>query len=116
MPLSARCAVDHTGCGRWFVEHYQTETYLSEEDDSYWQQHPAKPDRPETWKDYKIDVYVQDGDTIVSGDKTIYVYGTPGHTPGCLSYIFPLKDDGEIHMAGLWGGTTPPRNQKGVEQ
>ncbi len=108
--------VDHTGCGRWFVEKYHVETYLSKVDDIFWQEHPTKPDRPETWKDYKIDVYVKDGDTITLGDKTIYVYGTSGHTPGGLSYIFPVKEDGEIHMAALWGGTTPPWTKNEVKQ
>lgn len=108
--------VDHTGCGRWLVEHYHVETYLSKADDIFWGEHPAKPDRPETWKDYKITHYVRDGDTISLGDKTIYVYETPGHTPGCLSYIFPVKDNGKTHMAALWGGTTPPRDPKRVVQ
>ena len=108
--------VDHTGCGKWFVEKYNTKTYLSQIDDIFWQEHPTKPDRPETWKDYKIDVYIQDGDSITVGDKTIYVYGTPGHTPGGLSYIFPVTENGEIHMAALWGGTTPPWTKDGVKQ
>ncbi|MFA9466661.1 MAG: MBL fold metallo-hydrolase [Velocimicrobium sp.] len=42
--------VDHTGCGRWFVDKYQVDTYLSEIDDIFWLEHPTKPDRPETWK------------------------------------------------------------------
>lgn len=108
--------VDHTGCGRWFVEQYHVRTYLSKIDDIFWSEHPVKRDRPETWKDYNIDVHVQDGDTITLGDKVIYVYETPGHTPGGLSYIFPVKEDGEIHMAALWGGTTPPWTKDGVEQ
>lgn len=108
--------VDHTGCGRWFVEKYHVQTYLSKIDDLFWEEHPAKSDRPETWKDYKIDVYVQDGDTITLGDKTIYVYNTPGHTPGCLSYIFPVEEDGVLHMAALWGGTTPPWTKNEVKQ
>ncbi|AAO35773.1 MBL fold hydrolase [Clostridium tetani] len=108
--------VDHTGCGRWFVEKYHVDTYLSKVDDIFWREHPTKPDRPETWKDYKIDAYIQDGDTIALGDKTIYVYGTPGHTPGGLSYIFAVKEDEEIHMAALWGGTTPPWTKNEVKQ
>ncbi|MDO5547985.1 MAG: MBL fold metallo-hydrolase [Eubacteriales bacterium] len=100
--------VDHTGCGRWIVEKYGAKTYLSKIDDEFWQEHPTKPDRPETWKDYAIDVYVQDGDRIVCGDKTILVYSTPGHTPGCLSYIFPVTEDGVSYPAALWGGATPP--------
>lgn len=108
--------VDHTGCGRWFIEKYHVQTYLSKTDDIFWREHPAKPNRPETWKDYNIDIYLQDGDTITLGDKVIYVYETPGHTPGGLSYIFPVKDDGKTHMAALWGGTTPPWSKEGVEQ
>ncbi|WP_369281847.1 MBL fold metallo-hydrolase [Oscillibacter sp. GMB15532] len=108
--------VDHTGCGKWLVERCHVDTYLSEVDDIYWQEHPAKPDRPETWKDYNIDHYLKDGDTITLGDTIIYVYSTPGHTPGCLSYIFPVKENGEHHMAALWGGTTPPWTKLGVEQ
>lgn len=100
--------VDHTGCGKWLVQNYQVETYLSKTDDIFWKEHPVKPNRPETWKDYDITHHIQDRDLITLGDKTIYVYGTPGHTPGCLSYIFPVHENGEPHMAALWGGTTPP--------
>lgn len=108
--------VDHTGCGKWFVKQYHVDTYLSKVDDVFWQEHPTKPDRPETWKDYTIDHYLQDGDTVTLGDKTIFVYSTPGHTPGCLSYIFPVTESGENHMAALWGGTTPPWTKAEVKQ
>ncbi|CAB1245462.1 Lactamase_B domain-containing protein [Ruminococcaceae bacterium BL-4] len=108
--------VDHTGCGKWFVKQYHVDTYLSKVDDIFWQEHPTKPDRPETWKDYAIDHYLQDGDTVTLGDKTIFVYSTPGHTPGCLSYIFPVTENGENHMAALWGGTTPPWTKTEVKQ
>lgn len=108
--------VDHTECGKWLAEQYHAQTYLSKIDDVFWRENPAKPNRAETWKDYNIDFYIQDGDTITLGDKVIYVYETPGHTPGGLSYIFPVKEDGKIHMAALWGGTTPPWTKHGVEQ
>ena len=108
--------VDHTGCGKWFVKQYHVDTYLSKVDDVFWQEHPTKPDRPETWKDYAIDHYLQDGDTVTLGGKTIFVYSTPGHTPGCLSYIFPVTESGENHMAALWGGTTPPWTKAEVKQ
>ena len=41
---------------------------------------------------------------------------TPGHTPGGLSYIFPVHDNGVRHMAGMWGGTNPPASIKGIVQ
>lgn len=101
---------DHTGCGKWFVNTYNVTTYLSKEDDIFWKNNPTKPNRPETWKDYDIDVYISDGDIIELGNKTIFVYGTPGHTPGCLSFIFPVHENGNIHMAALFGGATPPHD------
>ncbi len=107
--------VDHTGCGKWFVDKHNVKTYMSKVDDIFWCQHPTKPNRPETWKDYDIDVYLNDKDVIECGNKKIYVYGTPGHTPGCLSYIFPVKDNGTFHMAALWGGTTPPWTRTDIQ-
>ena len=108
--------VDHTGCGKWFVAKYHVETYLSKADDVFWLEHPVKPNRPETWKDYNIDIHLQDGDTVTLGDKTIFVYSTPGHTPGCLSYIFPVREAGKTHMAALWGGATPPWTKNEITQ
>lgn len=100
--------LDHTGCGKWFVENHHVETFLSKIDDVFWQEHPVKPDRPETWKDFDIHTYINDGECIKCGDKSLYVYATPGHTPGCMSFIFQVKDGEDTHMAALFGGETPP--------
>ncbi len=108
--------VDHTGCGRWIVDAYHAKTYLSERDDIFWRDEPVKKNRPETWKDYEIDHYVEDGDTVVLGDKTLFVYATPGHTPGGLSFIFAVKEEGKEYMAALWGGSNPPKDQNAIVQ
>lgn len=50
------------------------------------------------------------------GKKTIHVYGTPGHTPGCLSYLFPVTEGGRVHIAALFGGATPPQDPDGAAQ
>jgi len=105
---------DHCGCGKWIVNAFHPETYLSKADDEYWRDCPFFPDRPETWKDFKIDHYISDGDRIILGDTAIEVLSTPGHTPGGLSYVFPVYDDGEVHMAAMWGGTNPPYTIDGV--
>jgi metallo-beta-lactamase class B len=39
------------------------------------------------------------------GDTTLTLYVTPGHTPGTISTIFPVKEGGRTHQAALWGGT-----------
>jgi len=97
--------LDHTGCGKCFVEHYGVKTYLSKIDDDFWQRHPLRHD---LLKDFNIDVYVQYGDVIKLGNKSIYVFETPGHTPGGLSYIFNVTENGKEYKAALWGGSTPP--------
>lgn len=99
---------DHCGCGKWVIESFHPVTYLSKTDDDFWRDNPFMPNKPETWKDFDIDVYVSDGDEICLGNTSIKVLSTPGHTPGCLSFIFPVQDNGERHMAGMWGGTNPP--------
>jgi metallo-beta-lactamase class B len=39
------------------------------------------------------------------GDTTVDVIATPGHTPGTLSYIFPVKDRGRTIPVAYSGGT-----------
>jgi len=39
------------------------------------------------------------------GDTTVDVIATPGHTPGTLSYFFPVKDGGRTLMVAYAGGT-----------
>jgi len=56
--------------------------------------------RPES-----VDIYVIDGMKLKIGDVIIQVVATPGHSPGCLSFIFPVSDNGEPHMAGVMGGS-----------
>jgi metallo-beta-lactamase class B len=42
---------------------------------------------------------------LTLGDTTVDVVSTPGHTPGTLSYFFPVKDGGRTLMAAYAGGT-----------
>jgi metallo-beta-lactamase class B len=32
------------------------------------------------------------------------MYFTPGHTPGTISSVFQVKDNGKTHTVALWGG------------
>jgi metallo-beta-lactamase class B len=46
-----------------------------------------------------------DGMKLKLGDTTIDIVATPGHTPGTLSYVFPVKDHGNTVMVAYSGGT-----------
>jgi metallo-beta-lactamase class B len=54
---------------------------------------------------YGHDMDATDGQKLTLGDTTITIYFTPGHTAGTLSFLVPVKDHGEPHMAMEWGGT-----------
>jgi metallo-beta-lactamase class B len=45
-----------------------------------------------------------DGQKLTLGDTTVTMYITPGHTPGTISSVFQVKDNGRTHTVALWGG------------
>ena len=54
----------------------------------------------------KRDVSVgPEGMKLTLGDTTIQIVATPGHTPGTLSYIFPVRDQGRTVTVAYSGGT-----------
>jgi metallo-beta-lactamase class B len=54
----------------------------------------------------KRDVVVgPEGTKITLGDATVTIVPTPGHTPGTLSYVFPVKDEGRTVTVAYSGGT-----------
>src|SRR5688500_1583844 len=46
-----------------------------------------------------------EGTKITLGDTTVTIVATPGHSPGTLSYVFPVKDEGRTVMVAYSGGT-----------
>ena len=95
---------DHYGGARYLHRKYGAEIIMSaadwqelakpvlQYDDSLW---GRPPERGAT---------VSDGETVTLGDTAVTVYLTPGHTPGTLSLVFPVRDGSATHTAMLWGG------------
>lgn len=63
----------------------------------------------------KKDMVVTDGQKLTLGDTTLTMYVTPGHTPGTISTIIPLKDGNQKHVAAMLGGRDPLVNGEGVQ-
>ena len=40
------------------------------------------------------DMIASDGHTLTLGDTTVTIYITPGHTPGTLSVLVPVRENG----------------------
>jgi metallo-beta-lactamase class B len=53
----------------------------------------------------KRDITADDGQKITLGDTSVTIVTTPGHTPGTLSMIFPVRDNGRPLTAVYSGGT-----------
>jgi metallo-beta-lactamase class B len=53
----------------------------------------------------KRDMVAADGQKITLGDTSVTIVTTPGHTPGTLSLIFPVKDRGKTLTVAYSGGT-----------
>ena len=51
------------------------------------------------------DIEVTDGQQLSVGDTQLRFTLTPGHTPGTISTLVPVRDGGRSHVAALWGGT-----------
>lgn len=97
---------DHYGIADEFRQRYGATIYLSDIDNTYGKdpdQIPGMPPlAPLPWD---ADVLIRDGDVLVFGDVSIICVLTPGHTPGCMSFIIDVTDCGEPHKVMLWGGT-----------
>jgi len=88
---------DHYAGGKFLQEKYGTKVIMSAADwDVLDRANGTKPTR---------DMVATDGQKLTLGDTTITMYVTPGHTPGTISTVFPMKDNGKTHMVALWGGT-----------
>lgn len=102
---------DHYGGSTYLQDTYGARIAMSDID---WSVLEATRDNPELSPNPKWgpgpdrDITLQDGDEYTLGDTTIDIVLTPGHTPGTISFIFPVADNGVVHHAALWGGTGQP--------
>jgi metallo-beta-lactamase class B len=53
----------------------------------------------------KRDIAITDGQKMTIGDTTFTFVLIPGHTPGSVGIVFPIKDGNATRMAGLFGGS-----------
>src|SRR5215510_10940924 len=58
------------------------------------------------------DISITDGQTLTLGDTTLTMMITPGHTPGSIAILMPVKDNGRTYTAlMLSGGFAAPDRQ-----
>jgi metallo-beta-lactamase class B len=99
---------DHFGGSPYFQEHYGSKVYIAAADWDLMEHPPAgrggqKKGPPAVLPTH--DQVVVEGQPIVLGDFRMMPVAIPGHTPGSMGYIFPIKDNGKTRMAAMYGGT-----------
>jgi len=106
--------LSHAHGDRYYAAKYIQDTYkarvvMSEADWGVL----AKSNEPNELKPKK-DMIATDGMKVSLGDTTITLYLTPGHTPGTISTIIPLRDGNQKHVGVVWGGMAPSYERYGV--
>ena len=90
---------DHSGGAKYLQDRFKVRILMSAADWDLSERNTRDPSKP------KRDMVVTDGQQLTLGDTTLTLHFTPGHTPGTISTIIPVKDRGTPHVAALWGGT-----------
>jgi len=90
---------DHVGGAAYLQEEFGARVVMSEAD---WDLVEAST---ASWPKPRRDIVATDGQQIRLGDTTVTLYLTPGHTPGTISTILPVRDGTRTHVAAAWGGT-----------
>lgn len=98
---------DHYGGAQYIKEHSNAEILLGKTDIGFMRTVSSGANGPRSRKPSVVTA-MSDGDQITLGDTTVTVFDTPGHTPGCMSFIFPVKQSGKTYVAAQWGGTGAP--------
>jgi metallo-beta-lactamase class B len=95
---------DHFGGSSYFQERYKARVGTTAAD---WDlMYPANPPANAASQVKPMrDLVLAEGQPVTLGDESVTVVAIPGHTPGSLAFIFPVKDGRQTHIAGLFGGT-----------
>jgi metallo-beta-lactamase class B len=93
---------DHFGGAAYLQESFGARIVMTVED---WEHMRSWPQLGSLAPFPRDDIAVRDGYTITLGDTTVRIVATPGHTPGTLSPIFPVRDGDQTHHVGYWGAS-----------
>ena len=93
---------DHYGGAKYLQDKYHAHVLMSAQD---WDFIARTPPRPGAAPLPTHDMVVTDGQKLTLGKTTLTLYVSPGHTPGAVSSIFPVTDQGKPHVVSFFGGT-----------
>ncbi len=107
--LISHAHFDHCGGARAMKELTGAELYMSREDAEFMEKCPEETmvlDKDSHPQMFTPDRYYSDEEPITLGNVTIRSMLTPGHTIGCTSFFWTVKNpaNGEKYVVGMHGG------------
>jgi metallo-beta-lactamase class B len=75
----------------------------------------AQEDTALAFPPVKVDRTVREGDTVTVGDVTLTARETPGHSPGCTSWAFSVKDGDVTRSVLIFCSGTVALNRLGAD-
>ncbi|MFC3150843.1 MBL fold metallo-hydrolase [Litoribrevibacter euphylliae] len=95
---------DHVGSAEYIQRNYGGKVIISYEGFLLTQSQSEASEGKTHFIPPKVDSFTKDNDELIVGNKRFKFYLTPGHTKGCLSIDFSVKDNGIDHRAFIVGG------------
>ncbi|MCD8021176.1 MAG: MBL fold metallo-hydrolase [Clostridiales bacterium] len=107
--LISHAHFDHCGAARAMKELTGAELYMSKEDTEFLEKCPEETlvlDKDSHPQMFTVDRYYSDDEPITQGNVTIRSMLTPGHTIGCTSFFWTVKNPvtGEKYEVAMHGG------------
>lgn len=100
--LLGHAHADHFGGSKYFQDHYGTRVGMAEPD---WEMAESRAaSNPSGTPPPARDLVIVEGQPVTLGEVSVTPVLTPGHTPGSLAFIFPVREGAAMRMAGLFGG------------
>lgn len=107
--LLSHAHFDHMGAAGAMKELTGAKIYMSREDTEFMKACPEETlvlDKDSHAQFFEVDQYYSDDEPVVLGDVAVRTMLTPGHTIGCTSFFWDVKNpaDGRIYTVGMHGG------------
>jgi len=100
---------DHFGGAAYFQATYGARVGVSARDWAGMEAQPRQMGR------LKRDLVLEDGKPVTLGGVAVTPIDTPGHTPGSMGFIFPVRDHGTVRMAAVYGSSLLRLQRASVE-
>ncbi|HJC46821.1 MAG TPA: MBL fold metallo-hydrolase [Candidatus Lachnoclostridium pullistercoris] len=107
--LLSHAHFDHCGAAAAMKKLTGAELYMSKEDTEFYKKCPEEtlvldPDSHPQY--FEVDKYYSDDEPVTLGNISIRTILTPGHTIGCTSFLWDVKNPatGETYVVGMHGG------------